>query len=84
MDISLKQLKEKMDWVTMQGGITFVKFTCLHCGSRQTSVEPDVIHESYTCCKCGKVSYPHGYGMLVILPTKELKKNIEKSGRVFL
>lgn len=34
------------------GRTVYVKFTCVHCGSRQTSNTPNVIHTSYTCEEC--------------------------------
>ncbi len=30
------------------------KFTCMHCGTRCTLSEPNVLYESGICCECGK------------------------------
>lgn len=34
----------------------YQKWTCRHCGSRQTMGEPNVFFRSGTCEECGKVS----------------------------
>lgn len=67
-DISEAELIKRMKTVITQGGKVWVKFTCQHCGARQTSETPNTFHRGgYTCEECGKLSHPKGYGMLVML-----------------
>jgi hypothetical protein len=38
------------------GGTFYLKFTCLHCGSRQTIEEPNSFYPSGRCEECNGVS----------------------------
>lgn len=52
----------------LNNGHTFwAKFTCQHCGVRQTSDQKNVFHESYYCEECGKISTPGKYGLLIMM-----------------
>ena len=66
-DISPEQLIKDMDRLSGQGFMCFVKFTCDHCGSRQTCPSPNVLFsEGYNCEECKKVTYPKKFGMMVM------------------
>jgi ribosomal protein S27E len=47
---------EKADSIIAKGGAVFWKFTCAHCGSRQTFDEPNALFMTGTCEECGKVT----------------------------
>ena len=38
---------------TMPGMNVYFKFTCAHCGSRQTFAEPNTLYTSGDCEECG-------------------------------
>jgi len=40
----------------LSGGTVFFKFTCGHCGSRQTFDIPNKLYTRGVCEECGKVS----------------------------
>jgi hypothetical protein len=66
-DLPKAELLVRMQELINAGWTVFVKFTCLHCGSRQTSDTPNKLHlGGYTCEECGKVSYPIRYGLLIM------------------
>lgn len=43
----------------------FFKYTCAHCGSRQTFMEPNTIYDSGECSKCGTETKIKKYGYLL-------------------
>jgi predicted RNA-binding Zn-ribbon protein involved in translation (DUF1610 family) len=52
----------------LSNGHTFwAKFTCQHCGARQTSDQKNVFHKSYICEECGGLSTPERYGLLIMM-----------------
>lgn len=66
-DLPKDELLAKMQELINAGWTVFVKFTCLHCGSRQISDTPNKLHlGGYTCEECGKVSHPICYGLLIM------------------
>lgn len=74
-DLPVEQFIKEMDRLIQQGFNVFVKFTCQHCGSRQTDASPNCLFtEGYTCEECKKVSYPDKFGMMV------MSGNIDKLG----
>jgi len=51
----------------LENGHSFwAKFTCQHCGARQTSDTKNVFHASYSCEECGKISHPDKYGLMIM------------------
>lgn len=58
-----------MEWVD-KGATIFQKFTCSHCGARQTIDEPNKLFTSASCEECGKVTdiTVSGCNYLVISP----------------
>ena len=52
----IKQLLAVIRRAREAGGTFFVKFTCLHCGSRQTIETPNTLHSSGRCEECNKIS----------------------------
>ena len=66
-DVSPEQLVKDMERLISQGFDVFIKFTCNHCGSRQTCPSSNVLFtEGYTCEECKKVSYPKKFGMMAM------------------
>ena len=66
-DLPVDQFIKEMDKLIQQGLNVFVKFTCQHCGSRQTDASPNVLFsEGYTCEECKKTSFPDKFGMMVM------------------
>lgn len=52
----IRPLLETMGNVILQGSECYVKFTCLHCGSRQTIDRANAIYTSGVCEECKGVS----------------------------
>lgn len=65
-DLSLEELARRAGSWIAQGQTIWIKFTCYHCGARQTSDTPNVLHSGgYTCEECGKVSHPKRWGFVL-------------------
>lgn len=66
-DIPLEELITMCLDVLDRGGTFWIKFTCEHCGARQTSDTPNKIHiDGYSCEECGKVTIPKLWGITVM------------------
>lgn len=85
-DLPQDEIIKKCEIVMAKGGITFIKFNCEHCGSRQTSMEPNILHTGgYYCEECGMLNHPKKYGMVAVFTSiphdkimEMLRKFIEK------
>lgn len=78
-DLPIPELIPKVEDLISKGNIIHVKFTCLNCGSRQTSQDPNVLHikppvdvpheemvGDYFCESCKKECYPTKFGIMLI------------------
>lgn len=65
-DHPLLETVKEANTVIDKGGTTFQKFTCSHCGSRQTMDVPDTFYEEGTCEACGGLTEIKECGMMVI------------------
>lgn len=73
-DHPIEEVLANMDARIKQGWTCHVKFTCAHCGSRQTSGEPNSYAVSgYTCEECGGLTKPDKINFLAYkgLPNRE-------------
>jgi len=70
MDVTWPELIKMADDVISKGGMCFIKFTCRHCGARQTFDKPNTIYASGSCEDCGQTTniLEHGGGMIVLFP----------------
>jgi len=46
----------------------FVKWTCAGCGERCASEEPNIVRDEYRHEKCGHVTRPEVFGILMVGP----------------
>lgn len=66
-DLPTEQFVKEMEKLIRDGFNVFVKFTCQHCGSRQTDASLNCFFtEGYTCEECKKTSFPDKFGMMVM------------------
>lgn len=79
-DLPLQQALAKAEEVISrhtalgQKAEVYFKFTCQHCGSRQTFDKPNTIHTSGICEACGLLTDPiTGYGMMLVSSPGEVK-----------
>lgn len=58
MNLPVTQLIEKINKTLNKypNSDIFVKFTCIHCGSRQTFSEPNTIFADGVCEDCGQTT----------------------------
>ena len=58
IDTIVKEAEARMNEVRAAGGHAFVhqKWTCKHCGSRQTMAEKNDFRRSGRCEKCGQIT----------------------------
>lgn len=58
MDYPIIEIVEKANEAlnTFPGSSVFFKFTCSHCGARQSFETPNTLHTSGTCEECGNVT----------------------------
>jgi len=70
IDLPLEELVAMADDVLARNGHVWLKFTCQHCGSRQTIDEPDTFYIFASCEECGQTTSlgDVGGGLMVILP----------------
>ena len=76
-DLPLDEWARKADELITAGCVVWAKFTCLHCGARQTADTPNgVCTGGYSCEECRQISYPEKFGMIVmmVIPPKEEKE----------
>lgn len=80
-NVSLEEAAAKAGEIVAHGGMYWQKFTCVHCGNRQTMEVPCVLFMHGECKKCGKDTCIHevGCGLLMTmqvpirLRTEEIK-----------
>ena len=66
-DLSLEDYVKLVDDLINKGWTVYTKFTCLHCGSRQTGEEPNTVCTGgYSCEECGEVSHPDRFGCAIL------------------
>lgn len=68
-DIPLLEAAAKAYEVIDAGGTVWQKFTCTHCGARQTMDIPNLMYEHGTCEECGKDTCIHkrGCGLVIAM-----------------
>ena len=65
-DLPLDDYVALMEQMIHAGWTDFTKFTCLHCGSRQTGEEPNTVCTGgYSCEACGQTSFPKKFGCVI-------------------
>ncbi len=70
--------------------VVFQKWTCQHCGARETMADPDLFHTTGRCEECGLVTdiVANGCNYMVIKSTvtaaelADVLKGLDDSGRV--
>jgi hypothetical protein len=55
-DIPFDLCVERAEQVIAQGGMIYQKFTCVHCGSRQTMATANRMYKQGDCEECSKRS----------------------------
>jgi hypothetical protein len=70
-DISILECERQAQRLIAEGGMVFQKFTCDHCGSRQTMPEPNKFYIGGNCEACGKPTdiARKGCGFALIMST---------------
>jgi len=56
MDRPVEEIARQADAQIQLGFTIWQKWTCQHCGSRQTMAEPNLLFRSGICQECGKQS----------------------------
>lgn len=56
MDKPVEEIARQADVQIQLGFTIWQKWTCQHCGSRQTMAEPNLLFRSGNCQECGKTS----------------------------
>jgi excinuclease UvrABC ATPase subunit len=66
----VKQAGERINEVRGEGHYAYVhqKWTCRHCGSRQTMGEPNAFHRSGRCEECDGISIIDKCNYVFIIP----------------
>ena len=52
----------------------YFKYTCEHCGERNTFNDPNTLWSEGECYSCGKISKVDRAGFMVVLDMKEARK----------
>lgn len=73
-DKPYKDLHLMLNRVLDHGGTFWGKFTCGHCGSRQTFEVPNAIFTSGKCEECGEVTKLRKWGVTVLLDRSKIKQ----------
>jgi hypothetical protein len=55
-DAPIADIAQRADMVIALGATTFQKFSCAHCGSRQTVDEPNTFFRQGECEECGHIT----------------------------
>lgn len=67
-DYPIEEVIKNMERLIASGHTCWVKFTCVHCGSRQTDAIPNrYCLGGYTCEECGKVTHPTAINFMAVL-----------------
>ena len=67
MDKTYAELEPQCLEILAAGGTFHAKFTCKHCGARQTFETPNQFYTQGQCEECGKVSDLDKYGLIVVM-----------------
>lgn len=70
MDKPYEELHVWLNQILDSGGTFWGKFTCGHCGARQTFEEPNVLFAAGKCEECEQTTLLNKWGVVVLL-TKE-------------
>lgn len=74
-DLPVPEALAKIEKLIGQGALCWVKFTCDHCGSRQTSDTPNTwATAGYTCEECGKLTIPERIGFMLAFSNQASKE----------
>ena len=65
-DLPLQDAADMAQQVIARGGSVYQKFTCHHCGARQTMEDENVFYMTGRCEECGRVSEIKKCGFLAI------------------
>lgn len=66
-DVPFDQAVKDADELIKRGANVYQKFTCSHCGARQTICEPNVFYTSATCEECEGTTDISECGYMVIM-----------------
>lgn len=55
-DYPLQECAEEADALIAAGGTIYQKWTCAHCGARQTMTEPNTLYTSGKCEECNEIT----------------------------
>jgi transcription elongation factor Elf1 len=68
-DKPIQEILEEVDPLVQAGATIHQKFTCDHCGARQTMTEPNKLYTSGLCEECGGTTNieEKGCGYILIL-----------------
>lgn len=65
-DLPFEEIVEMAGKILVDGGTFWVKFTCVHCGSRQIcGTANSFFTGGYSCEACGETTHPQAYGLAV-------------------
>lgn len=79
-DIPVNQALQQMEELIKNEVDVYIKYSCFHCKSRQTSNEKNTYYqEGYECSECGKMNNPQNIGYLVVASTIKGKDFIRKT-----
>jgi len=70
-DQSYRELLPKMKQILECGGSFWGKFTCGHCGSRQTFEEGNLLFTSGKCEECGETTLLNRWGLIALFPRED-------------
>lgn len=65
-DKTIEELEPLIDEICNSGGTYWVKFTCKHCGARQTFEQQRTFYTSGRCEECNQVTILQKYGLLAL------------------
>jgi hypothetical protein len=65
-DQTFKELLPMAIQILDNGGKFWAKFTCGHCGARQTFDVPNIFYTSGKCEECEQITVLQKYGLLVL------------------
>lgn len=66
-DYPVEEVLANMERQIAKGATCYVKYTCVSCGSRQCSEEPNTWRPAgYECSECGHLTVPTGINFLVV------------------
>ena len=66
-DYPLEEVLQRFQELAAQGSLCFQKWTCAHCGSRQTMDVPNRLYRSGRCEECQKVTQITKCNFLLIM-----------------